>query len=324
MPPADTLEARRALIETGLEGAVGAGEPAALYEAARYVLSGGGKRLRPMLTLLAAEHFGLAAEEALGPAVAVEVFHNFTLVHDDIMDRSATRRGRETVHVRWDEPTAILVGDLLMGVAYEQLALGPAARLGELLAVFAPTVRRLCEGQIEDMAFERRGDVTIAEYLGMIDRKTGALLACALELGAAAAGADAKDGARLRRVGLDLGRAFQIQDDLLDLVATSPDWGKPVGGDVLEGKRTWLLLSALERASGADRELFERVLRREVREDGIGEVRHRMDRLGVLSDTRDAVIFHTDAALAGLSALDASEPRAILEGLVRRMQSRTN
>jgi geranylgeranyl diphosphate synthase type II len=318
------LEVLPRLVEEGLAQAVGPGEPAELYEAARYVLEGGGKRLRPMLTLLAAEHYGLHGQHALGPALAVEIFHNFTLVHDDIMDRADTRRGRPTVHRRWDEPTAILVGDLLMGIAYEMVMRGPAETRADAWAVFSPMVRRLCEGQMLDMAFARRTDVSAAEYMDMIDRKTGALLACSLELGATAAGAGEGDRTTLRRVGIDLGRAFQIQDDLLDLTASSASWGKPVGGDLIEGKRTWLLLTALERAEGEDRDAFERVLRGEVGEAGVDDVRRRMEKLGVLADTRTAVIFHAEAALSGLATLDETGAQASLQDVVRGLAARTN
>jgi geranylgeranyl diphosphate synthase type II len=160
--------------------------------------------------------------------------------------------------------------------------------------------------------------------MDMIDRKTGALLACALELGATAAGAGEGDRATLRRVGIDLGRAFQIQDDLLDLTATSASWGKPVGGDLLEGKRTWLMLMALERGQGEDRGVFERVLRGGIGEADVDDVRRRMERLGVLADTRSAVIFHAEAALSGLATLEDTGARAALQNVVRGLGARTN
>jgi geranylgeranyl diphosphate synthase, type II len=265
---------------------------------------------------------GGAARVALPAAVSVEVFHNFTLVHDDIMDHAESRRGRETVHVRWDEPTAILVGDLLAGIAYEQLAKLPVAAIPEALRVFSAMLRRLCEGQTLDMAFEVREKVSLEDYLAMIEGKTGALLACAMELGALAAGAseEAREAARL--TGYDIGRAFQIQDDLLDLTASDAGWGKQVGGDLLTGKRTYLLLLALERAEGADLALLKRVLAGKLTETGVDAVRNVMDRLGVLNDTRDAVIFHSDAAIGRLQAAPDSPARDLLVGLVRSMQAR--
>ncbi|MBO6577289.1 MAG: polyprenyl synthetase family protein [Rhodothermales bacterium] len=315
------LSAHRDRIEAALARAVGASQPPALYEPAEYVMAGQGKRLRPLLVLLAAETHGLTGDEALPGAVAVEVFHNFTLVHDDIMDNADSRRGRDTVHIRWDEPTAILVGDLLMGIAYEHIARLP--HVPKALTCFNAMVRRLCEGQTLDMDFETRRDVTLDDYLEMINGKTGALLACCLELGAIAAGADAESRARMAETGRDIGRAFQIQDDLLDLTADSAKWGKQVGGDVMEGKRTWLLIQALERASTPeDRALLERVLDGGVDSEEVPEVRALMDRLGVLKDTRDAVIFHSDAAIGRLREVSESPAREALIGLVRSMQAR--
>ena len=322
--PADYLEHRRALIEQALSRSIPDAHPVGLYEPARYVMEAGGKRLRPLLVLLAAEAHGARPEDALPAAVAVEVFHNFTLVHDDIMDHSDSRRGRPSVHVRWDEPTAILVGDLLMGVAYDHLARLSSPVLGRAFASFSRCVARLCEGQVLDMEFERRHQVSLAEYVDMIERKTGALLACALDLGALVGGADEERCAQLASAGLDIGRAFQIQDDLLDLTAASEDWGKPVGGDVLEGKRTYLLLNALERVgdSGLPRDLLDRVMGRSASPSDIPLVRDWMEQAGVLSDTHDAVIFHTDAALSRLAILDDSPAKAALLGLVRSMQRR--
>jgi geranylgeranyl diphosphate synthase type II len=319
-----SLDARRERIETAIRAAVGATDPVELYAPAQYVLEGGGKRLRPLLVALASEMHGADLETALPAAVSVEVFHNFTLVHDDIMDHADTRRGRETVHLRWDEPTAILVGDLLMGIAYEKLAELPATGVPAALASFSAMVRRLCEGQTLDMAFETRDDVTLDEYVRMIDGKTGALLGCCLELGAIAAGAGVEDRARMVLAGRDIGRAFQIQDDRLDLTAESADWGKQVGGDVLEGKRTWLLISALERAKGDDLALLKRVMAGDVSIDEIPAVRATMESLGVLKDTADAVIFHSDAAIGHLRAVPSSSARETVIDLVRSMQARVH
>ncbi|MFT4605575.1 MAG: geranylgeranyl diphosphate synthase type II [Rhodothermales bacterium] len=321
---ARSLDARRELIETAIRAAVGATDPVELYGPAQYVLEGGGKRLRPLLVLLAAEMHGGSVETALPAGVSVEVFHNFTLVHDDIMDNADTRRGRETVHLRWDEPTAILVGDLLMGIAYEGLAHLPPEGVPAALGSFSVMVRQLCEGQTLDMAFETRSDVTLDEYVRMIDGKTGALLGCALQLGAIAAGAGAEDRANMLLAGRDIGRAFQIQDDLLDLTADSADWGKQVGGDVLEGKRTWLLISALERAQGDDLALLKRVMAGHVKVDEIPAVRGTMESLGVLKDTADAVILHSEAAIGHLRAAPQSPARETVIELVRSMQARAH
>lgn len=318
------LGALRDRIEEGLRGAIGPGQPDELYAPAEYVLAGGGKRLRPLLVTLAAQMYGTDVEAALPAAISVEVFHNFTLVHDDIMDNAGTRRGRPTVHLKWDEPTAILVGDLLMGIAYEKLALLPPAAVGPALSSFSAMVRRLCEGQTLDMSFEARSDVTLDEYIHMIDGKTGALLGCALELGAIAAGRTEETRESMVLAGRDIGRAFQIQDDLLDLTADSAKWGKQVGGDVMEGKRTYLLLLAIERASGPDLKLLQKVLDGGVALDQIPAVRSAMASLGVLKDSADAVIFHSDAAIGYLRAAPASPAREALINLVRSMQARVH
>lgn len=298
-------------------------EPASLYEPVRYVLASEGKRFRPVLLLLAAEAYGVAAEDAMPAALAVEVFHNFTLVHDDIMDAAPTRRGRPTVHVRWDESTALLAGDLLMGEAYRLLASTPRGDARRLLGAFSRMVARLCEGQALDKAFETRRAVSSAEYLDMIDGKTGALLQCCLELGALLGGADDEAIAALRRAGHHAGQAFQIQDDLLDLVADDDRWGKTLGGDLVVGKKTFLLLSALERASGEEHAWFQRVVDRPGLPPGdVDEARTRMDRLGVLDAARDAVRTCTDEALQALGTLPPGPAARTLGSLVRRMASR--
>ncbi len=298
-------------------------EPAGLYEPVRYVLDGGGKRVRPALVLLAAQAFGGDAgrQRAMPAALGVEVFHNFTLVHDDIMDRSATRRGRKTVHLRWDEPTAILAGDLMMGLACDLVARTEGADIGVLMRAHYGMVARLCEGQTLDMAFETRDDVTVTEYLAMIDRKTGALLEYALELGARIGGADEASVQALRQAGRALGRAFQIQDDLLDLTADAAGWGKPIGGDLVEGKRTYLVLSARERAPQAS--WLADVLGGGIEADRVPEVRDAMDRLGILTDTSDAVGAYTDAGRAGLGALPDSTASDSLRALALGLASRT-
>jgi geranylgeranyl diphosphate synthase type II len=310
-------------------------QPALLYEPVRYVLGGGGKRLRPVLLLLTAEAFGADRDEALPAALAVEVFHNFTLVHDDVMDHATERRGQPAVHRRWDTGTALLAGDLLLARAYDLLAEVETADLRVLMRPFRRMVRRLCEGQALDKAFETRTDVSVEDYLDMIDGKTAALLGATLELGGRCGDADADEADALRRAGAALGRAFQIQDDLLDLTADPERWGKPVGGDLREGKKTFLLLRALEcSADGAadeeTRALFERAAEEGLCEEDIDEARRQMDRLGVLDDARRAVARHTGAATDELERALAEAPRderradaaGTIRWLIGRMQKR--
>jgi len=298
-------------------------EPAGLYDPVRFVLAGGGKRVRPALVLLAAEAFGglEARARAMPAALGVEVFHNFTLVHDDIMDRAATRRGRPTVHQRWDEPTAILTGDLMMGLAARLVASADADPVA-LVEAHYRTVARLCEGQTLDMAFESRNDVTVEEYLGMIDRKTGALLEHALELGALVGGARPGAIDTLRQAGLALGRAFQIQDDLLDLTADPDALGKPVGGDLVQGKRTILVLEARRRAEPRDADWLAAVLDGGVAPGRVPAIRDRLHSLGVLEAAAASVDAYTEAGRAGLSVLPAGPPADALRTLALGLASR--
>lgn len=298
-------------------------EPEALYAPVRYVLDGEGKRFRPLLVLLAAEALGGDVDEALPAALAVEVFHNFTLVHDDIMDEATTRRGRPTVHVRWDVGTAVLCGDYLMALSYDLLAQSRPDRLPALLPVWHRMVQRLCEGQALDKAMEQQATVSVDAYLHMVDGKTGALLGACLELGGQLAGGAPQDLQRLRAAGEHLGRAFQIQDDLLDLIAHDTRWGKRIGGDLIAGKKTYLLLHALEQATGEAHDWFARIVQQQgLPEADIPEARTRMERLGVLDRAREAVRFHTCAAQDHLAALPASQALTCLQGLLDRMQAR--
>lgn len=320
---ADDVERLRAMVDEALASLVPHRGPAALYEPARYVLAGKGKRLRPVLLLLAAEVFDVAPQRALPAALAVEVCHNFTLVHDDIMDHADARRGRPTVHVKWDEDTAILCGDYLLTLAYDLLAQVETRHLSDLMHVFSGTVTRLCEGQVLDKAFETRTDVTVNDYFHMIDCKTGALLQGTLEMGGIIGEASDQQRAVLRKIGADVGRAFQIQDDLLDLVADSARWGKPIGGDLIEGKKTVLLLDTLERAEGEELSWFSRIIHNGgLPAPDVAEARRRMERLGVIEDTRKAVVQHTTGALSFLDELPSGHAVETLRWLVQQMQAR--
>lgn len=299
--------------------------PEALYEPVRYVLSGGGKRLRPVLLLLVADAYGADVDDALPAALAVEVFHNFTLVHDDIMDEAPERRGRPTVHTRWDTGTAILTGDLLMGLSYKLLSRLDARTARAAHAVYHPMVEKLCAGQALDADFETRRNVSVEEYLSMIDGKTGALIATVFELGGVVGGASDGDCDALRAAGQHVGRAFQIQDDLLDLTADHDEWGKAVGGDLMVGKKTFLTLRTLELADGDDRRWFGRLLTDGgLPADDVPEARERMAALGVFDEARDAVARYTDAARARLACLPDTSASATIHDLLDTMEARTH
>jgi geranylgeranyl diphosphate synthase type II len=224
-------------------------QPSNLYDPLRYFMQLGGKRMRPILTLLGAELFGEQKENAINAALSVETFHNFSLIHDDIMDEAPLRRNKATVHEKWNQNIAILSGDVLFVKAFQLLAKHDSKHLSYLLDLFNKTAIEVCEGQQMDMDFETRTDVSIAEYIEMIRLKTSVLLGCALEMGAIIANASENDKRHLYEFGQNIGIAFQIQDDILDLYADPEKFGKQVGGDVISNKKTLLNLKALELAS---------------------------------------------------------------------------
>jgi geranylgeranyl diphosphate synthase type II len=323
-PTAHHIDALRSRIDDALPALVADREPAVLYEPVRYVLEGGGKRVRPTLLLLVAEAYGTAPQAALPAALAVEVFHNFTLVHDDIMDEADERRGRPTVHVKWDVGTAILVGDLMMGLSYELLDEVDHGKIDALHAVYHPMVQQLCAGQALDASFEDQQDVSVDAYLDMIDGKTAALLSAAFELGAVVGDAEADDREHLRAAGTLVGRAFQIQDDLLDLTADGDDWGKAVGGDLVVGKKTYLTLRALERAEGDEYDWFARLTDGGLPPSDVPEARDRMNRLGVFEDARSAVARYSDQAREHLRVLPDGAATTALHGLIDKMEARSH
>ena len=231
-------------------------EPENLYKPITYILSLGGKKIRPVLTLMAASLFSKEYKKALPAAYAVEMFHNFTLVHDDIMDDAPLRRGQETVHEKWDINTGILSGDAMLILAYQYFENYSADIFQKLAKLFSKTALEVCDGQQLDVDFETRNDVTIEEYIKMISLKTSVLIGAALEMGAIVAKADEKDAKNLYDFGLNLGIAFQLQDDYLDTFGNPETFGKQVGGDIIENKKTFLYLKALEVAEKSDQAIL--------------------------------------------------------------------
>jgi geranylgeranyl diphosphate synthase type II len=224
--------------------------PDQLYEPISYILSMGGKRMRPALLLMACELFGGDVNSAIAPALAIEVFHNFTLMHDDIMDNAPLRRGKTTVHERWGKNAGILSGDVMLIKGYELMMQVDNRILRPILDIFNETATGVCEGQQLDMEFEQKNDVSIAEYIHMIRLKTAVVLGGALKIGAIIGGAAIKDAALLSTFGEQLGIAFQLQDDILDVYGDPEKFGKQVGGDIIANKKTFLLIKALELAKG--------------------------------------------------------------------------
>ena len=229
-------------------------EPKNLYEPIHYILQIGGKRLRPILTLVSTHYFNANYKEALPAALAIEVFHNFTLVHDDIMDEAPIRRGKTTVHKKWDLNRGILSGDAMMLMTNQLMEHYEAQKFKDLMVLFNKTALEVCEGQQYDVDFETRNDVSIAEYKKMITYKTAVLVACSLKMGAIIANASEQDANLIYDYGLNLGIAFQLQDDFLDTFGNPKTFGKQIGGDILENKKTFLHLKLLEVISNSDKE----------------------------------------------------------------------
>ena len=283
-------------------------EPSGLYDPLRYMISIGGKRIRPRLCLLTYSLYKDSFDESiLEPAAALEVFHTFTLIHDDIMDRSPKRRGMPTVWKKWSEDEAILSGDVMQIDAYKRIAKAPAAVLDKALALFSKTAAEVCEGQQYDMDFESVPEVPMARYEMMIGLKTAVLLACSAAMGALIAGASEQDCDALYRYGYELGMAFQIADDYLDAYGDEKVFGKPIGGDIVQNKKSWLLLRALEKTP--DKKGLLDAMAVTVGDEGqraakISSVKAIYDSLGVADDARAEVRRFSDRALKAIESLD--------------------
>ena len=286
------------------------GQPKELYEPIAYTILQSGKRLRPMLCLLANEMFCGDEKEALWPALALETFHNFTLIHDDIMDKAPLRRGKETVYQKWNADIAILSGDAMLAKAF-QFALKPkkGAALAQQLGKVAIEI---CEGQQMDLNFETQGNVTIPEYLEMIRLKTAVLLATALQMGATVAGAKEADIQLLYDFGINLGMSFQLQDDILDLYSDVAVFGKRHGGDIADNKKTYLYLKALELASEQDRKRLEHLFTLRIdhdEEEKIAEVQGIYDRLHVKESVEQVMLDYDRKAFEALEAVGLPEEK---------------
>ena len=305
-------------------------EPKGLYEPIAYTLASGGKRLRPQLALIAAESImnggllnGDALENTLPAALALEVFHNFTLLHDDVMDKAPVRRGRETVHVKWNTNTAILSGDQMLIEAYKLLEGVPADKLPQVLKWFNEMATGICEGQQLDMDFEHRSQVSLEQYMQMIEKKTSVLLTYAMKIGGYIAGATPDQLKALYTFGLHIGLAFQIQDDILDVYGDPKTFGKAIGGDICANKKTALLLTALETEDAESKaELLEWLLVNDRDEQKIAGVRAVYDRLGVREACEAVMEEHTAQALAQLDKLPQNEATEMLRQLAEQLSTR--
>ena len=286
-------------------------KPSSLYEPIQYVLSLGGKRIRPVLTLLGYQLWKDHPEDILMPAIGLETYHNYTLLHDDLMDNADMRRGHETVHRRWDANKAILSGDSMLVLAYQRVAQVPAEKLQQVLDLFTVTALEIGEGQEYDMTFETRNDVTEAEYIEMIRLKTSVLLACALKMGAILADAPQLHADRLYKVGEQLGLAFQLQDDLLDVYGDPKVFGKAIGGDITSNKKTYMLINAFNRANPGQRAELEHWIYAKTfdRQEKVAAVTHLYDAIGIRELCEQKINYYFDLARHTLDQVDASAER---------------
>jgi geranylgeranyl diphosphate synthase, type II len=309
-----SVSAYQSSFVTYLENQVIRKEPRHLYDPIEYILSLGGKRIRPVLTLMSAEIFDANYQKALPAAMAVEVFHNFSLVHDDIMDAAPLRRGHKTVHEKWDTNTGILSGDAMLILAYQYFEKYEPKTFRKLAKLFSKTALEVCEGQQWDVDFETRIDVTIAEYLKMIEYKTAVLVAAAMKMGAIIAKTSKSNGKLIYDFGLNLGIAFQLQDDFLDAFGDPATFGKQVGGDIIENKKTFLYLKAMEFSTAAQKsrllELFSAHL--ENSEAKIVEVKQIFEESGAAAATQEAIKGYTLQAFETLDKMKIDDDKKAL------------
>ena len=305
-------------------------EPKGLYAPIAYTLAAGGKRVRPQLAIIASQMFGGKDEDVLSAALALEIFHNFTLLHDDVMDHAEVRRGRPTVHIQWNENTAILSGDQMMIEAYTQLSKVPTHTLARVLQLFNQMATEICEGQQYDVDFEQKNNVSIDEYLMMIRLKTSVLLANALQIGAYIAGATEEEQRALYQFGINIGLAFQIQDDILDVWGDPKTFGKAIGGDIACNKKTFVYLQAM-------RLLGDEALSLEAREEledwygkllddnkeKIARVKEIFEQLGVREICEQVVADYTKKALQILDTLPQNAATEQLRQMAEKLLARS-
>lgn len=300
-------------------------EPYGLYEPIEYTLAAGGKRVRPQLAMIGCQLFDGNENEVLPAALALEVFHNFTLLHDDVMDKAEVRRGRPTVHVKWDENTAILSGDQMLIEAYKLLSNVPAAKLPTVLQLFNKMATEICEGQQYDVDFESQEAVNIEEYLHMIRLKTSVLLGTALQIGAYIAGADQEAQRAIYDFGINVGLAFQIQDDILDVWGDPATFGKAVGGDIACNKKTFVFLTALQMADIDHRKKLENWYSRVLTDNTqkIAAVKNIFEAVGVRKTCEEKVNDYTETAMAILANLPQNAATKELRKLAQQLHTRT-
>ena len=308
-----TLSQLSVIIEGELGKIAYPNTPQKLYQPIDYVMGLGGKRMRPILLLMAHQLFDENIEKAISPALGIEIFHNFTLLHDDIMDNAPIRRGKQTVHEKWNQNVAILSGDTMLVQAYQLLSDVDKSIVKEMIAVFSKAATQVCEGQQWDMDFEIQKDVTLQEYLKMIEYKTAVLLAASLQIGGITANASKENQNNLYHFGLNMGIAFQLKDDLLDAFGNPDEFGKQIGGDIIANKKTFLYLKALQLANDKQKESLVNYFKtQEQTEQKVMGVKTIFTDLDIPKHTVDIIKAYYTKAMRHLDVIDSDKKEPLL------------
>ncbi len=322
-----TFKELQDIVNSKIEGLEIGKDPTELYDPIRYILDAGGKRMRPALVLAAYNLFSDDIETAIEPALAMEVFHNFTLLHDDLMDKADVRRNRQTVHKKWNDNIAILSGDAMMIKAYQLIVKAPAKNLAETIELFSQTALEVCEGQQFDMNFENRMDVSEDEYIEMIRLKTSVLVAASLKVGALCADANKEDASKLYDFGVNLGLAFQLQDDYLDTYGDPKTFGKKIGGDIVANKKTYMLIKAQELAKGEQAQLLYKLITEETTdlENKIAAVTNIYNDLNIKKLVKDKMNYYYQHAIDAFNSVNVeSRKKTMLIELADKLMVREN
>ena len=319
------IEAYQKFIERAIQEFETPSHPTNLYEPIQYILEFGGKRMRPVLTLMSCEMFGEEIDKAKKAAIAIELFHNFTLIHDDIMDKAPLRRGKDTIHVKWNEDIAILSGDALLIEAYKMIASYENDVLKKLITLFNKTASEVCEGQQMDMDFESEDVVSMEQYEEMIKLKTAVLLGTSLKMGAIIAGAKEEDAEDLYDFGLNLGIAFQLQDDILDVYGDEVKFGKKVGGDIIAKKKTFLLIEAYTKANSIQKQRLDEFFEKENDAEKVSGVMEIYEELEIKNWAENKMNSYYSKAINGLNEIGVDEDKKTpLKNLANYLLQREN
>ena len=315
------------IIDERLDVFIEKSTPKYLYEPLKYILAGGGKRIRPMLLIFSCEAAGGNFEQALDAAIAIETLHNFTLIHDDIMDNADTRRGKETIHKKWNRDVAILAGDALLGLSYKSLLKTESPRIKAISEAFTEAVIEVCEGQSYDKEFELRKEVTIDDYLMMINKKTSQLLMCSAKIGGLIGDGNADYINAVTKYAENLGLAFQVQDDLLDITGDEKKFGKKIGGDLREGKKTFLLLRALDSVTkGNDRQLLDSIIKNKGTDSDaeVMKIKEIYKNHGILDFAAETIEKYTNKADKFINTLKDSGEKETLRWFSKMLMGRSS